>query len=121
MMRAPTFGNIRLRHTKCLAVVAIEADRQIPRQFKMLPLILPDRHEVCLIKQDVRGHQDRIVKHSDTDILELLSGLVLKLRHPLQLGHARNAIENPGQLGMLGDVRLDEDSGNLSDQSRRAR
>ena len=65
---------------------------EVTRKLEMLFLILADRNQVRLVKQYVRGHQHRIVKHSHSDILALLPYLVLKLSHPLQLRHARDAI-----------------------------
>ena len=58
------------------------------------------------------GHQDRIVKQADADILAF-SRLVLELRHSLELRHARDAVENPGQLSVFVNIRLDEDRGDV--------
>src|SRR6266550_2705687 len=75
----------------------------------MLFLIFSYRHEICLIEQNVRGHQNGIIKQSNCHVLSLLSSLVFKLRHALQLRHARQAVKNPGQLGVLRNVSLHED------------
>ena len=70
------------------AEIAIEAFREIARQFKMLFLILADRDEVGLIKQNVRGHQHRIGEQADAGTFGVALALVLELRHSLELAHA---------------------------------
>src|SRR2546427_959721 len=75
----------------------------------MLSLIFSHGHEICLIEQDVRRHQNGIIKESHCHILALFPSLVFKLRHPLQLRHAHQAVKNPSQLGVLRNVSLHED------------
>src|SRR6266550_1061568 len=79
----------------------------------MLLLIFADRHQVRLIKQNIGGHQYRIIKVTDAYALFLFAGLVFELRHPLEFGHARDAVEEPSQLSMCRHVGLYEDSRNF--------
>ena len=51
--------------------------------------------------------QDRIVEDPDADRLLALR-LLLELRHPAQLAEGRDAVEDPGQLGVGEHVALDE-------------
>ena len=106
-------GDIRIGDAKRLAVIAVEAFGNIPRQFKMLFLIMTDGHEVCLIEQNVRGHQHRISEHPCADRLALFGGLILELRHALKLGFARDAVENPSEFRVFGHVRLNKDDRDL--------
>src|SRR5690606_33397149 len=46
-------SDCRLRDSKRMAKVMVKANGDIARQFKMLLLILSDRNEVSLIKQNV--------------------------------------------------------------------
>ena len=79
----------------------------------MLLLILADRNQIRLIKQNIGGHQNRIIKITDADTLFLFAGLILELRHPLEFRHARDAVEEPGQLSMCRHVGLYEDGRDL--------
>ena len=75
----------------------------------MLLLVLADRHMGRAIDQDVGGHQRRIGEQADRDVLAILAGLFLELRHAVEPAHAGDAIEHPGELGVLGDLALVED------------
>ena len=74
----------------------------------MLLLILPDRHEIGLVKQDVSRHQHRIGEQAGVDIVAVGGGFVLELSHPRQLAEHRIAVEHPRQLGMCGNMALHE-------------
>jgi len=69
----------------------------------MLALIVADRHEICLIEQNVSRHQNRIIKQADGAVL-LFSRLLFVLRHPLELTHPRDAIQHPGKLCVFVNV-----------------
>ena len=75
----------------------------------MLLLVLADWHMRGAIEQDIRRHQHRIVVESDGRVLAVLAGLLLELRHPAQPADARDTVEDPGQLGVSGDLALVED------------
>ena len=67
---------------------------------------------VSLVDQDVGGHQHRIGEQPDTRGFGTEAGdLVLELGHPVGLAETGDTAEDPGQLGMFGHVRLDEESG----------
>ena len=74
----------------------------------MLSLVLSDRHVARVIKKDVGGHQGRIGKKPGARALSLPSAFLFELRHPLQPTHRDEALEDPGQFGMGGNMRLDE-------------
>ena len=60
----------------------------------MLLLVLADRDEIGLVKQDVGGHQDGIREKADAGAFAVAAGLrhlVLELRHPLKLAHSGDA------------------------------
>ena len=97
----------------------------------MLLLILADRHVRCAIDQDVGRHQRRIGIEADRGILAVLAGFFLELRHPVEPAEAGDAIEDPGELGVLGHLALvehdvlcridaagDERRGDLADGAR---
>ena len=112
-------GDQRLRQRKEQAVgkamaadrvaeIIVELLRDVARQLQMLLLVLADRYVGGAIQQNVGRHQHRIVVKTDRGILAILAGLFLELRHPAQPADPRDAIEDPGQLRMSGDLALVE-------------
>jgi hypothetical protein len=99
-------GQQRLALREHLAPAVIEAARDPARQLDVLDLILADRNEVALVEQDVGGLQHRILEQTDVDVLRLRLGLVLELRHALEVAEAGDVGQNPAELGVLGDHRL---------------
>ena len=90
-------------------VPVVEPGGQVPGQFQVLPLVLPDRHLLGLVEQDVGGLQDRVAEQPEARLPgAALGGLVLELRHPAQLAEPGQAAERPGQFGVLGHVALHE-------------
>src|SRR5206468_1039456 len=75
---------------------------------QVLALVVADRHEVGLVEQDVARHQHRVREEPGRDELLTLA-FFLELRHSSQLPVARQGREQPGGLGVRGDVALDED------------
>ena len=61
----------------------------------MLALVNAHWHKVRLVEQDIRRHQRRIGEETAVDVLAVLGGLVLKLRHARQLAELRIAVKNP--------------------------
>ena len=69
---------------------------------------------VGLVEQDVRDLEDRVREEADGGpVGALLGGLVLELRHPRGLAEAGEAVHDPAELGVLGDVALDEEGAAL--------
>ena len=91
------------------AEVVVELDGDVARQLEMLLLVLADRHVRGLVDQDVGRHQRRIGVEAERGVLAVLAGLLLELRHAVHPADARHAIEDPGELGVLGHHRLVED------------
>jgi hypothetical protein len=89
-----------------LTVIAIEPNREIAGQLQVLLLVFAHRHQVGLIEQNVRRHQDRIIEQPDADVFLLFARLVLELRHALELGHARHPVKQPGQFRVGRNIRL---------------
>ena len=89
--------------------VVVEFDGDVARQLEMLLLVLADRNVRGLVDQDVGCHQRRIGEQAERDVLAILAGLLLELRHAAHPAHARHAIEDPRELGVLGHHRLVED------------
>ena len=52
--------NDGFRDHQCLSVKMIETQGQIPGDFQMLFLVLPNRHNMGIINQNIRCHQDRV-------------------------------------------------------------
>ena len=77
----------------------------------MLLLVRADGNEVRLVQQDVRGHQDRIGEEAGVDVVRVLGGLVLELRHAVQFAHVGETVQDPGQFGMGADMALAVEDG----------
>ena len=88
--------------------VVVEFLRDVPGQFQVLLLVLADRHMGRAIGQDVGRHQVGIRIETHGGVLAVLAGLVLELGHAVEPAEAGDAIEHPGELGMLGDLALVE-------------
>ena len=111
--------DVRLGHPERRAVARVEADGEIPGQLEVLPLVLTDRHPLGLVQQDVGGHQHRIGEQGrQSGFGSPARRLVLELGHPAGLAEAGVGAQHPGQLGVFGHVRLDEDR-RSSGRSRR--
>jgi hypothetical protein len=89
--------------------VVVELLRDVARELEMLLLVVADRHVGGAIKQDVGRHQHRIIVEADGSVLAVLARLLLELGHAVEPAEARDAIEHPGELGVLGDAALVED------------
>jgi len=101
--------DVRLGQPEGLAEPVVEALREVAGELQVLALVLAHRDAVGLVDQDVRGLQDRVREQADGGAVgAALGGLVLELRHPAGLAEPGQAAEHPGQLGVLGHVRLDE-------------
>ena len=100
----------RLGHDERLAEGVVEALGDVARELDVLLLVLAHRDGVGLVQQDVRRHEHRVVEEADRDALALGAGrLVLELRHPAQLAHVRDRVEDPHELAVRGHVALHED------------
>ena len=88
----------------------------------MLALVVADRYEVSLVQQDVGRHEDGVGEQAQASgLLAALGRLVFELGHAGKLAHAGGALEEPGQLGVLMDVALDEQRAPLRGPSPAAR
>ena len=92
-----------------LAVARIEASADVAGQLDVLLLVLSDGHLVRVVEQNVRRLQNRVKEQGGADLLVFATGLVLELRHAPQLAVLRHRAEQPAELSVLTNVRLDED------------
>ena len=74
----------------------------------MLLLVFAHGDKICLIDKDVCRHENRVGKKAGRDVVCVLLGLHLELRHARELAELRVAAEHPGKLCVRGDVGLDE-------------
>ena len=74
----------------------------------MLLLVLADGHVRGVIEQNVGRHQVRVDVEPGRGVLPILTCLLLELGHAVQPADARDAIEDPGKLGVAGDLALVE-------------
>ena len=98
----------RLRLRERLAEARVEPAHDLARQLQVLALILADGNARRAVEQDVRGLQHRIREQAGVDVVGMMLGLVLELRHPLELAVRRHRRQHPRQLGVLGHRRLHE-------------
>ncbi len=91
-----------------LAEIIVEFLRDVARQFEVLLLVFADRHMGRAVNQNVGRHQCRIGVETNRGILAILAGFFLELRHAIEPAEAGDAIEDPGELGVLRDLALVE-------------
>ena len=77
----------------------------VARHFQMLALVLSHGHQMRIIQEDVRSHQDGIVKEAGVHIRQAV-GFILEAVRIGQHGEGREAVEVPGELGAFGQVAL---------------
>jgi hypothetical protein len=94
-----------------LAKQVVEPADDIPGQFQVLSLVLPDGDLSGLVQHDIGGHENGIRKQTDADGFSLFLGFFLVLDHPFQPIHRRDTVEQPGELRMGRDVGLNENLG----------
>ena len=92
-----------------VGIVVVELLRDVAGQLQVLLLVLADRHVGGPVDQDVGRHQLRIGVEPDRGVLAVLAGLLLELRHAVEPADAGDAVEDPGELGVLGHLALVED------------
>ena len=97
-----------------VCVPVVEPDRDVSGYFDVLALILADRYLLRVVEQDVGGLERGVGEEAGGHEIALpLGRLLLERRHPRQLSEADHALHHPGELGVLGYVRLNEDRGDL--------
>ena len=94
------------------AVDVVEPLGDVAGDLQVLLLVLADRHDVGVVEQDVGRLEHRV---GEEPVLggEPLLDLVLVADALLQPAHRRDGRQEPGQLGRLGHVGLDEQRGPL--------
>ena len=109
----------RLGDDERVAEAVVEARREVTGDLDVLALVLADGHLVGVVQEDVGGHQRRVAEQPGRDEVGLALGeLVLELGHPAELAEAGLALHHPGELGVLGDVALDEHRGHVAGRGR---
>ena len=97
------------QHVRWSCEVVVELLGDVARKLEVLLLVLADRHVRGVIEQNVGGHQIGIGEQSDRGVLAVLARLLLELGHPVEPAEPGDAIEHPGELGVTGDLALNED------------
>lgn len=100
-------GDIRLGHHEGVAVTVVETDCDVARELKVLFLVYAHGHEVGAEQQNVRRHEHGIVHEPHVDVVGVPGALVLELGHTGRLADIGVAVENPLQLGVFLDMRLE--------------
>ncbi len=75
----------------------------------MLLLVLADGNVRRLVEKDVGRHQVGVGIEADRGVLLVLARLLFELRHPVEPAETGDAVEDPGELRMCGDLALVED------------
>ncbi len=91
-----------------VAVARVERPDDLARQLEVGRLVPPDRHERRLVDDDVGRLEDRVGQQPVVDVVGLELLLLLVGRRPLEPAHRGHRAQQPGQLGVLGPVALDE-------------
>ena len=108
----------RIGLRKQLAVSGVPPAGDLTRQLQVLALVLAHGDEVRPVQQDVGGLQDGVVQEAGAHALDPLR-LLLELGHPLEITQGRHRVEEPRELGVLRDVRLNEQRAAVRLQSAR--
>ena len=85
----------------------VEPDGDVAGELEVLALVVADGHPVGVVEEHVGGHEHRVVEQPDAHRLPS-AGFLLELRHPLEFAERGHAVEDPGELGVLRHVALDE-------------
>ena len=101
-------GEHRLRLGERVAVAVVERAHDLARQLEVGGLVLADRHERRLVDDDVGRLQDRVGEQPVVDVVGLVGLLLLVRRRALEPADRRDRAQQPGELGVLGPVALDE-------------
>ena len=85
----------------------------------MLFLVGADRHVIRVVEQDIGRHQARVGEQAGVDVVGVLCGFILELRHAGELAELRVAVEHPRELRVLGYLTLDEENAFLGVDAER--
>ena len=102
-------GEDRLRLGERVAVAHVEGADDLARQLEVRGLVLADGHQRRLVDDDVGRLQDGVGEQAVVDVVGLLLALLLVGRRPLEPADRGDGGEQPGELGHLGPVALDEE------------
>ena len=72
----------------------------------MLLLVRADGYDGCVEQQDIGSHQHGVGEETRVDVIGMLGGLVLELGHAVELAHIGEAVQDPCQLRMAGNMAL---------------
>ena len=102
------------RDDERLAEAGVEAFGDVAGDLDVLALILADGNVVGVVEQDVGCLESGIGEQSGRDEVGLALGrLVLELGHSAEFSVGDGAFHDPTQLGVLGNVALHEDGGDI--------
>lgn len=76
-------------------------------KFDMLKLVDPNGHVISPVNEDIDCHQDGVSIQADTAIIV---ALLFVLDHRVEPVLGADATEDPGQLCMMWDLRLNEET-----------
>ena len=111
-------GEDGLRLREDLAVAAVEGAGDLARELQVRRLVLADRHPAGLVDDDVRRLQHGVVEQPHA-VVDPFLALLLVGRGALQPADGHDRVEEPHQLGVLGEVGLADQSAALRVQADR--
>ena len=98
-------GEDGLRLREDVAVAPVEGTRDLARQLQVRGLVLAHRHPAGLVDDDVSRLQHGVVEQPHA-VVDALLALLLVGGRALQPADRHDRVEDPHQLGVLGEVRL---------------
>ncbi len=102
-----------LGHDERVAVAGVESHGGVSGELEVLALVVADGDDVGVVQQDVGRLQRRVGEQCGRNEAARPVGLVLELRHAAQLAEGDRGLHQPAQLGVFGNLGLDEQRGDV--------
>src|SRR3989344_1435258 len=97
--------NLLFRFLECFAVLLVEFRSDFARVLNMLFLVLPHRHDIGIVQNNVAGHEDWVIEKSDIRFKPARLLVFVRMRK-FEESHRDERIEYPRQFRVLRHLGL---------------